>query len=191
MTTAQRDAIASAPAGGMIFNTTENKLQVYKASLPAPVDGTNTLSTWALWDGPAQGQVIQPVSSGALASIQAKVAIRHMTGNLVCKVYDAPNGTLLTTSTNTVLAPWNGSEFQFLTGTWDFSGFNFVAGTNYYVEFTATNGTGFFIGMTYGESYSRGTHYRGAVGSVTSTGYDIAMIVTYGAAIAAGWDNLH
>lgn len=190
MTTAQRNAISNTPAGGMIFNTSENKLQVYKAALPAPVDGTGNSGTWALYDGPAQGQVIQPLSSGALTSIQAQVAIRVSSGDIVCKIYNAPNGTLLATSTNTINAPWAGSEFNFVTGLWSFSGFSFVAGTNYYVEFTATNGNRFFIGMA-NNTYPRGAHYTGLQGSTNVTDFDIDMIVNYGVSVPAAWENLH
>ena len=149
--------------------------------VPAPFEGTGYTGSWALWDGPAQGETIVPSSSGVIIDVNAQVAIRTSSGDIQCKIYDGPNGNLLATSTNTVNAPWLGSEFNFVSGTWYFNSYNLVQGTTYYFEFHATNNNQFFIGMSNG-GYDNGQHYTGPQGSVFPTGYDIDMRINYGAA---------
>ncbi len=191
MTTAQRDAISSPASGGILYNTTTKKLQSYVAAVSPSVDGTGTDGTWALWDGPAQGQTIQPLSTGTLISVVAQVAIRASTGDIQAKVYNSVNGTLIATSDNTVTAPWAGSEFNFVPGTWTFNGaaLTLNSGTTYYIEFTATNGNRFFIGSS--QSYPRGDIYTGNPGSVSiHSGYDIDFIVNYGGS-SASWNDLY
>ena len=155
------------------------------AGSPAPYEGTGYTGTTAMWDGPAQGQTIVAASSGVIIDLTAQVAIRNSTGDIICKIYDAPNGNLLTTSTNTVNAPWTGSEFNFVLGNWFFPTFSLVSGTSYYLEFTATNGNQFYIGMNNGSAYPTGQHYTGIHGSVNSTTFDIDMILNYGLNVPA------
>ena len=152
-------------------------------TVPAPFEGTGYTGSWALWDGPAQGETIVPSSTGIITDVNAQVAIRFSAGDIQCKIYDAPNGNLLATSTNSISAPWDGNEFNFVLGTWYFSSFNLIAGTHYYFEFSATNNNRFFIGMQPGYAYAGGQHYTGVHGSVVTTGYDIDMRINYGSEI--------
>ena len=155
------------------------------AGSPAPYEGTGYTGSAAMWDGPAQGQTIVAASTGVIIDLTAQVAIRTSTGDIQVKIYDAPNGNLLTTSTNTVNAPWAGSEFNFVMGNWFFPSFTLVSGNSYYLEFTATNGNQFYIGMNNGGAYVPGQHYTGAQGSVSPTTYDIDMILNYGVNVPA------
>ncbi|MFM7017183.1 hypothetical protein [Flavobacterium sp.] len=190
MTTVQRDAILNPSVGGMFYNTTIDKLQYYTPPIAAPTDGTGGTGGSALYDGPAQGQTIQTLSTGKLNSIKATVAIRFSTDNIQVKVYDAPNGNLLATSDASIMAPFAG-EFNFNTFTWTFANSNLIlnSANTYYFEFTAVGGQRFFI-KTNGNSYSRGTLYTGAVGSVVQrSGYDIDFLISYGNA-SGGWITL-
>ncbi len=189
MTTTQRDAISSPASGSVIYNTTIKELQCYNEGSTPSVDGTGSAGSYAQYDGPAQGQTIQTLSTGLLISVEAQVAIRGSSGIITAKVYDAVNGTLIATADNTVSAPWAGAEFNFVAGTWTFTTANLTlnSGTTYYIEFHATNNNGFFIGTSYGV-YARGSLYTGAQGSVSAiaTG-DIDFIVNYGSSTAAAW----
>ena len=191
MTTAQRDAISSPASGGIIFNTNTRKLQSYLAAVAPSVEGTGYAGSWALWDGPAQGQTIVPQATGTVIDIQAQVAIRFSDGDIQVKIYDGVNGNLLATSDNTVYAPWPGTEFNFVNATWTFTGANITlnAGTTYYVEFMSTNNNQFFIGSS--QSYPRGDIYTGPHGSVSMhAGYDLDFRLNYGGS-AASWEDLY
>ena len=188
MTTTQRDAIASPSSGGVIFNTTLNKLEAYTGSSISN-EGTGTYSGPGTYANSAMGQTIQPLNTGKLISVIAKVAIRTASDIITLKVFDAPNGNLLATSDANVSAPWIGSEFNFVTGTWTFNNANFTlqANTNYYFQFNSLGGYAFFISSNSSNPYSRGAMYRGAPGSVSEVlNYDIDCAISYGA--AGGWD---
>jgi hypothetical protein len=188
MTTTQRDAIASPGSGGVIFNTTLNKLQAYTGST-LNTEGTGTYSGNGGYANSAMGQTIRPLVSGKLNSVTARVAIRSASDIITLKLYDAPNGNLLATSDANVNAPWIGSEFNYVTGTWTFNNANYTlqANTNYYFEFSSLGGYVFFISNSSSDPYPRGDLYKGNPGSVAlTTGYDIDFLVSYGA--AGGWD---
>ena len=181
MTTAQRDLISSPSTGGVIYNTTLNKLQVYTAS-SLNTDGTGSYSNSAVYDDPFQGQTIQPLYSGPLSSIKANVSIRGASDYIQVKIYDAPNGNLLATSDATFYAPVGGT-FNFVTGTWTFANSNLIfnANSTYYIEFNAIGGNRFFIGET-NNTYSRGQLYKGSThaGVTAFSSYDIDCAVSYG-----------
>ena len=188
MTTTQRDAIASPGSGGVIFNTTLNKLQAYTGST-LNTEGTGTYSGNGGYANSAMGQTIRPLISGKLNSVTARVAIRSASDIITLKLYDAPNGNLLATSDANVNAPWIGSEFNYVTGTWTFNNANYTlqANTNYYFEFSSLGGYVFYISNSSSDPYPRGDLYKGNPGSVAlTTGYDIDFLVSYGA--AGGWD---
>jgi hypothetical protein len=186
-------------SGGIIFNSTTSKLQVYVSAIPPSVDGTGYTSTHSSYDGPAMGQTIQPLSTGKLTSIEGKFAIRTSPGDVQCKIYSSVNGSLIATADN-VVNDADSTEGTFVTGTWTFSSANLTlnAGTTYYIEFTATNGNRLFFGDSYSNPYTRGAHYSGTVGAVVErtggggayTGYDLCIIVNYGGA-SATWSDLH
>jgi hypothetical protein len=182
MTTAQRDLISSPSTGGVIYNTTLNKLQVYTAS-SLNTDGTGYYSNSAVYDDPFQGQTIQPLYSGPLSSIKANVSIRGASDYIQVKIYDAPNGNLLATSDTTFYAPLGAGTFNFVTGTWTFTNSNLIfnANSTYYIEFNAIGGNRFFIGET-NNTYSRGQLYKGSshVGVTAFSSYDIDCAVSYG-----------
>ena len=188
MTTSQRDAIASPGSGGVIFNTTLNKLQAYTGST-LNVEGTGGFGANGTYANAAMGQTIQTLNAGKLVSIKASVAIRTASDVIILKLYDAPNGNLLATSETSINAPWIGSEFNFVTGTWTFNNANYslLANTNYYFEFSSVGGRTFFIGSFSDNRYTRGALYKGNPGAVTeATNYDIDCLISYGA--AGGWD---
>ncbi len=192
MTQTQRDAIVSPASGGILFNSTTKKLQSYIAGVSPFVDGTGSAGAYAQYDGPAQGQTIEPLSTGILTSIDAQVAIRGTSDSIQVNIYDGVNGNLIATADNKVSAPWAGSEFNFQYGTWTFSNANFMftAGTTYYIEFTATTGIGFFIGTSY-TTYLRGDLYTGMSGTVSIvTDGDIDFAVHYGGS-PASWVDLY
>jgi len=187
MTTTQRDAIASPGSGGVIFNTTLNKLQAYTGSTLS-VEGTGTFGNYGAYAPSTAGQTIQPLNTGLLNSVKASVAIRNSTDNIRLKVYDGPNGNLLATADAVVNAPYAG-EFNWVVGTWTFSNANIILNANstYYFEFSTVGGNAFFIGMSASNPYSRGSLYQGATGSATIySSYDIDCAISYGA--AGGWD---
>ena len=187
MTTAQRDLISSPSTGGVIYNTTLNKLQVYTAG-SLSTDGTGYFGSSPVYDDPFQGQTIQPLSTGILNSIKASVSIRANSDNIQVKIYDAPNGNLLATSDATFYAPVGGT-FNFVTGTWTFANSNLTLNANstYYVEFNATGGNRFFIGYT-NNSYSRGQLYKGSThaGVTAMANYDLDFALSYGS--PGAWD---
>jgi hypothetical protein len=187
MTTTERDAIVNANNGGVIYNTTLNKLQTYTVSSLAP-EGTGNFGTYALYAPNVAGQTIQPISSGRLNSIKASVSIRFVTDDIRVNVYDGVNGNLLGTADAVVNAPFNGNSFNWVVGTWTFSNsnINLNANSTYYFEFSSVGGRNFFIGMT-NNSYPRGSFYQGAAGSATIfSSYDIDCAIYYS---SGGWDT--
>jgi Repeat of unknown function (DUF5907) len=187
MTSTQRDAIANPTSGGVIYNTSLKRLQVYNES-SLGTEGTGYFGSNPIYDSPYQGQTFQPLNSGVLKSIKASVSNRNSVDEYIqVKIYDAPNGNLLATADATFRAPAPISTFNFVTGTWTFNNSSLVlnANTTYYVEFNSNYN--FFIGTT-NNSYPRGTLYKGTTHSnvASQANYDIDCLISYGD--ASSWD---
>jgi len=191
MTTVQRDAISTPVEGGIIFNSTTKKVQVYEAPVAGQNYGNGT-STWYLYDGPAMGQTTQVQATGKLASITTKFAIRNADSEVTIRIYDAVGGNLIATSDNTVFGDWIGAEFNTQEGVWNFSSANITlnAGTTYYIQITAVSGSGIFVGSC-ADCNFYGEHFSGAIGSEAArTGYDLDLKISIEGS-TGGWINLN
>jgi hypothetical protein len=189
MSQSQRDAITNPANAGIIFNTCTNELQIYRTPASQYIDGSGQTSTMALWEGPYSGQIIQPLHSGVLSSIEGQFAIRSSAGDIVAKIYDGVNGNLLATSDNTVNDA-DATEFTFVSGSWTFNNSNMIleAFNTYYIEFSATNGNHFFFGSSV--SYPRGILYTGTAANMTPhPPFNLDLIVNYGGC-TGGWTNV-
>lgn len=189
MTSTQRDAIANPTSGGVIYNTSLKRLQVFNES-SLGTDGTGYFGSNPIYDSPYQGQTFQPLNTGILKSIKASVSTRSSVDEYIqVKIYDGPNGNLLATADATFRAPAPITTFNFVTGTWTFNNSSLVlnANTTYYVEFNSMGNTQFFIGTT-NNSYARGTLYKGTthINVASQSSYDIDCLISYGD--ASSWD---
>jgi hypothetical protein len=183
MTQVQRDAISSPPIGGIIFNTTTNKLQVYINTFSSTVYGNNTFSTTSgtclhslpLW--------FTPTVSGSITQVKFYIPWAGETASVAIKTNFCTTPVLLGTSnTITAVTGWN---------TWTFStAVPITAGTTYF--FTSDNASA-CLGVSWsdtGDDTTTGNVTTDMPGGCTLDSSDPASQITvvYG---SNGWVDLN
>jgi len=197
MTEAQRDAISSPGVGSVVFNTDVNALQYYSASTSTHSEFTTEGSL--LFATQAMGQTITPLNTGKIKSISGTFSVRSTgpddagKGDIVAKIYNAPNGNLMAISDNVVTQSPR-ADFETTQGTWTFNNayLTLQAGTQYYVEFTDTDTAPneFYFVESFGDPYSGGFFYDGTHGNVSANeAVDLSLTFNYGGN-AGGWVNV-
>jgi len=181
MTEAQRDAIVSPAAGGILFNTTTNKLQV---AVPCANIDNSTLGSPTLTDPITSGQTIGQTFLAEATNTISQIGFYGTygtlaTGDISCSVYTSVGGTLLATSPNIYDLHMGNGLCLF-----SFSGLDVIGRQNYYIEFTI-NYAGNILYHNVGNPYDDGeAYYNGEASS-----YDVAFSVNYSNAFI--WENLH
>jgi hypothetical protein len=182
MTQTQRDAISSPPIGGIIFNTTTNKLQVYINSSTSTVFGNNTyvVSATCLKSTPMW---FTPTVSGAVSQVQFYIPYPGETASVAIKTDFCTTPVLLGTSnTITETTGWN---------TWTFSTpVPVTAGTTYF--FTSDNASA-CLGVSWsntGDDATTGNVFMDMPGVYTLESGDPASQITVVSGITA-WVDLN
>jgi hypothetical protein len=93
MTTTQRNNILHPANGLLIYNTTDNELQIHKRG-PVSTFGMNTISGYSfLFPANPMLQSFTSTSTGSLVSIDLNVTEFYVGGTLTITVYNSDNGT--------------------------------------------------------------------------------------------------
>jgi len=182
MTQTQRDAISSPPIGGIIFNTTTNKLQVYINNGSSTVFGNNTYITSAtcLTNGPMW---FTPSVSGSITQVKFYLPYAGETASVAVKTNSCTSPVLLGTSNIiTVGTGWN---------TWTFStAIPVTAGTTYF--FTSDNASA-CLGVSWsntGDDTTTGNVTMDMPGECTLDSWDPASQITVVTG-SIGWVDLN
>lgn len=191
LSTDERDALESINNQQVIFNTDTKTMQYYTVADDFTLDTTGGGS--AAHANQAMGQTFTPTETGVLGSITGSFAARPyneetdgMKSNVVAKIYDEPNGTVLATSDNAVLDS-DTTELTFVEGTWTFddANLNLEDGTSYYIEFSDTDSlkNSLYFYEAGGNTYAAGAAYGGSPEDVEplTENYDLYFILSYGA----------
>ncbi len=203
MTKAQRDAVVSKKPGSVVYNSTDNKLQVFVDSVNGDykcIGGTN------LYDGPYHAQAFTPAQSGKLLSFEVELVARNFykTAIAECSVYkgNPSSMTLIGSADNTVkVTNYAGSTFgPATTSVFTFNGLNtnFSAATEYtFLVFAKDSATGgvvkIFITTSTSGGPSNGLYYRGTAFpglNAPSPSYDLKgkILLKYA---SPGWQDLN
>lgn len=186
MTTAQRDALATIPDGSMIYNVDVRKWQGGYSYAPNQlyISHSNVTAFNPIASGQTMGQTFSSPSSAPLSSITLNLTYgTWATGSITCKLYTAPGGTLLATSSYT--SPL-GSSYSF-NPDFPFTGVTLTASTSYYVEFTVT-----YSGHTLYHYYNTNTYSGGQAyyNNVADASKDLPIQVNFPATVS-GWNDLN
>ena len=196
LSTTDRDLLGSPTANQVIFNTTTKTFQYYTATSAGYADRTGAEGSQAFHATTAMGQTFIPTHTGRLSSFAGSFAGRPADlttdgdkADVIAKIYDAVNGTLLARSDSYVrdqnLSP---DDISFVSGTWSFVNTNvtLTAGTQYYVEFSDSDSVPnsfyfkeIFVGN--GQTYAGGDFYSGTPGNTHSlSDFDMDVTINYG-----------
>ena len=195
--TTQRDLLSSPTENQVIFNTTTKTFQYFTPTTSGYTDRTGAEGSQAFHATNAMGQTFTPTHTGRLNSVGGYFAGRPVDlttdgdkADVVAKLYDAVNGTLLARSDSYVrdqnLAA---DDISMVSGTWEFSNTNvtLTAGTQYYIEFSDSDSVpnSFYFKEIYagnGQTYGGGDFYDGAPGNTHAFfDFDMDVTIAYGA----------